>query len=1252
MQVDASPAALGRRAPRLGADGRPRRVRFSAFVLASATLCSASLAALEPAPAANRTAPSFRDDVRPILAGKCFACHGPDEHSRKAELRLDTFEGATADLDARFAMVPGKPEESELLKRVASHDPDERMPPDASKALAPKEVDVLRRWIASGGKYEPHWAFVPPKKAPLPEVKDKAWPRNAIDAFLLAKMEAQGLAPTPEADRYALVRRLHLDLVGLPPSIEEADAFVADSSPDAYEKLVDRLLASPHYGERWGRRWLDLARYADTNGYEKDRPRSIWPYRDWVVKALNADQPFNQFTIEQLAGDLLPGATDEQRIATGFHRNTMLNEEGGIDPLEFRFYAMTDRVATTGATWLGLTLGCTQCHTHKYDPVTHTEYYQLMAFLDNADEPELDLVTPTDLAERERRKKLAAEKLQKLAEQWPLSDVAWDVPKPTFLKSRSGQTPKALDDGSLLFAEGPTPETDEYTLQIDAQAGGIDRVQLEALVDAALPSRGPGRVEHGNFVLSEIELYAEPLPPPAPPKEAGPQPTPAPGFDGYGKPVVDAGKGKPDAELKPQRTRLKLSRAEAEVQQPGFEVAKAIDGDAGTGWAVQVQGKPLNETRSATFFLEKPLDARDGVRLTVVLKQEFPKHSIGRPRLRLGAPAASDLPAEQRRAAALSKAYEAWSEGVRKRLVEWTDLAPSKATSNMPVLEVQADRSVFVSGDTTKDDTYTLEFADLPAGTIALRLEALPDDRLPNHGPGMCYYEGPKGDFFLGEFQVFVGGEKVKIAQAAHSFAAGAGGASAAAAIDGNPETGWACTGRFGEPHQAMFILEKPLPGGATTVKLRFGRHFACSLGRFRIAASSDANAGKDVDVSRETADALRAADDGDPLANEALRRQFLLTAPELAAGAKEIRELRKDPAVLTSLVFRERPASHPRATHRRHRGEYLQPKEQVFPGVPAFLPQPAGAGKLDRLAFAKWVVAKDNPLTARVVVNRQWGTIFGQGIVRTQGDFGLQGEAPSHAELLDWLAVDFVENGWSLKKLHRLMVTSAAYRQGAAVSAKALQVDPRNRLLSHAPRFRVDAELVRDAALHASGLLSKKMYGPPVRPPQPASVTETAYAGGGWQTSSGEDRYRRGVYTFSKRTTPYAMFNTFDGPSGEVCLAQREVSNTPLQSLTLLNDEVYFEAARKLGEIATAFPGDDSAKAAHLFRRCLTRPPRAEETRLLVEFVARQRERLAKGELKAAELAGGGQGDAAERAAWTAVARALLNLDETITRN
>ncbi|MFO0877139.1 MAG: PSD1 and planctomycete cytochrome C domain-containing protein [Gemmataceae bacterium] len=974
--------------------------------------------------AAEELPPDFYPSkVRPILATHCFKCHGPDEKTRKARLRLDVRDEALKPARSRKrAIVPGKPNQSELYLRVLTSDETEVMPPPSTKAvLTAQEKETLRRWIAAGAEYQPHWAFQSIRRPVVPTVGQADWPRNPLDRFLLARLEKERLRPSAEADRATLLRRVTFDLTGLPPSLAEIDAFLADSRPDAYERVVDRLLASPAYGERWARRWLDLARYADTNGYEKDRPRSIWPYRDWVIQALNADMPFDQFSIEQLAGDLLPGAGTHQRVATGFHRNTMLNEEGGIDPLEFRFHAMNDRVSTTGTVWLGLTLQCAQCHNHKYDPISQREYYQLFAFLNNADEPELEIVEPTTEA---RRKEVQ---------------------------------------------------------------GKID--QLEE------------------------------------------------------------------------------------------DLARKLNPDQ--------------------------------------LKQ-----------------------------------FDRWLKGQREKGARWTTLRPTRARGSLPLLTIQDDHSVFVTGDQSKSDTYDLTFSGNFDGITALRLEVLPDERLPARGPGRVYYEGPFGEFFLSELAVDVDGKKVKIQSTSESFASG--GNTAARAIDGDQQSGWSINGGQGRAHQAVFRFEKPVTARELKLHMLFERYYAAGLGRFRIAITRDKGPVSALVVPPALEELLHLpADKLTERQLQQLRRVFLGSAPEMASVRAPVDALRQQlPRPLTSLVFQERPSENPRPTTVHHRGEFLQPTEAVGPGTLSALHLlPADTPK-NRLTFARWLVSRDNPLTARVTVNRHWAAFFGTGIVKTIQDFGLQGDLPFHPDLLDWLSSEFMDSGWSVKHLHRLITTSAAYRQSSRVSPELLAQDPDNRLLSRGPRVRLEAEMVRDLVLQSSGLLAWKLGGPSVYPPQPSEVTtDGAYGRLDWKPSEGLDRHRRGLYTFMKRTTPFAFFSTFDGPSGETCLARREVSNSPLQALTMLNDLTILEGAQALATQTLNQPGDAETRLAMLFRRILGRLPTAEESRELLGFHKVQLERFRKKELDPAALAGPGAGDSAERAAWVALTRVLFNLDETITK-
>jgi hypothetical protein len=1156
-----------------------------------------------PLDAAETETVDFSKDVRPILSNRCFKCHGPDEGTREGGLRLDLRESALgAGESGKIAIVPGRPDESELIQRLSHPDPDQIMPPASAKMEMPEtEREVLRRWIAQGAEYKDHWAFQPPVKAALTGGEGK----NPIDQLVGKRLAAEHLKPSAEAGKYQLIRRVSLDLTGRPPSPEETQAFVNDTAPDAYERLVDRLLASPAYGERWARRWMDLARYADTNGYEKDRERSIWPWRDWVIRSLNEDMPFDQFTIRQLAGDMLPQATPDDIVATGFHRNTMLNEEGGIDPLEFRFHAMTDRVATTGTTWLGMTVGCAQCHTHKYDPIQHREYFQLMAFLNNTEEINYELPDPTLAQRQAARDKEVADLIAALPEKWPAP------PPPAVnlasVETATGENAKILSDQSALFS-GPGANKDTYTLYFAAKQRVVDRIRLDALTDTGIISGGPGRTSHGNFVLSEIQVFTR---------------------------AARAG-----AEWEP----VELASASSAVEQPGFPAASAIDGKLDTGWAVQQDGVPLKADKDISFTFKRPVAADRTPQFMVKLVQEYGgSHTIGRVRLSISEPEKVAHAKDD----AIQAAFDTWLSKARGETVPWTLLKPAKIESNEPILTLEDDKSVFVSGDTTKDDRFVLSFPNPPAGLAALRLEALADKRLPAYGPGRTYYEGPKGDFLLYDLIVKADGRELKIA-------------SATASNNGNPQlafdeddlTGWGPGDRIGEDCQAVFNLAEPLPSARElTVELRMGRHYAATLGKFRLSTSTKPGKAPSNILPQELEEVLASGDAG-KLADvrQKLFRHFLLNAPELSKHTGSIRSMLKPLSSTPTLAMAERDPQHPRKTFLHKRGEFLQPAEAVTPDVPAFLPPMDPKEPKNRLGFARWLVSRGHPLTARVTVNRQWQAFFGTGLVKTLDDFGFQGEMPSNQELLDWLAVDFMDQGWSMKKLHRLIVTSATYKQSSKLTPELLEKDPQNRLLARGPRVRVEGEMIRDLSLSAAGVLSHKMYGPSVRPPQPNSVTEAAYGGMSWDVSQGEDRYRRGLYIFAKRSAPFASSITFDAPTGEACIARRENANTPLQSLVLLNDEVFFEAAQILGKKVAALSATPEEKVRHAFQRCLTRPPEASEVGTLVTFYKRQLERIAKGELKTGELMPAGSTD--DETAWMTVARILLNLDETITKN
>jgi hypothetical protein len=899
----------------------------------------------------------------------------------------------------------------------------------------------------------------------------------------------------------------------------------------------------------------------------------------------------------------------------------MINEEGGVDPLEFRFYSMVDRVHTTATTWLGLTMSCAQCHTHKYDPIEHREYYQVMAFLDNADEPVMDVPDKAKQAKRREIEQRLAEWQADLPHRFPIPiETLYVTPPARRVTTESGSSPTGLPDGSYRFS-GSIPDKDTYTFEFETDLKQVTSLNLDVLADDDLPSKGPGRTTHGNFVLSEIQILAAP---------AG-------------------------SESSTPLTNIGIVSATADFSQSGFPVEHAFDGKNETGWAISGQGA-WNINRRATFRLAAPVGYPEGTRFSVRLVQQYGgQHVIGRVRLSFGIDKAEPGSGESRRQELFTRSLENWESRQADLARTWVPLRPTSATSLVPVLTVLPDDSVLVSSDQTKSDTYNLTFRSDLKGITAIRLEALPDERLPQGGPGRVYFEGPFGDFFLSTFSLVAGETPVALTRPSQSFASG--GNTAAKALDADQQSGWAIDGGQGRRHVAVFNFETPLTDASDLrLAMLFERYYPAGLGRFRISVTTDPRGAEALALADDLQLALlQPAAERSDIERRGLVDAFVREAPELASERAAMEKLRREmPTFSTTLVLQERPSDNPRTTRIRTRGEFLQPTDPVTAGLPAFLsPGTAGAeSPTNRLQFAQWLVSPSNPLTARVVMNRHWAAFFGRGLVRTTEDFGFQGELPSHPELLDWLAVEFMRQGWSHKAMHRLITLSATYRQSSRVSPVQLEKDPQNILLARGPRLRLEGEIIRDAVLSASGLLSPKLGGPSVFPPQLASITrEGTYGPLDWKVSQGEDRYRRGLYTFAKRTAPYATFQTFDAPSGEACIARREVSNTPLQSLTLLNDEVFLEASQALGRTAAGLTGGDTSTATFLFRRILTRLPRPAELDQILAFLKSQRERIAQGTLRAEDLAGPGEGSPTERAAWTAVARALLNLDEAVTR-
>jgi hypothetical protein len=975
---------------------------------------------------------SFNDEIRPLLSNSCYRCHGPDEEDRKAKLRLDTREGATKDHEGFTAISPGKIEDSELIYRIVTDDEDEMMPPPGKGERFTKEqIELFKRWIEEGAEYEVHWSYAKPVRPEVPQVDETMMKvRNPVDSFILSRLSKEGLSPSKEADAHTLIRRVALDLTGLPPTKAEVEAFLADESAKAYENLVNRLLAKPAFGEHWARMWLDLARYADSAGYADDPGRTIWAYRDWVIRAFNENMPFDKFTIDQIAGDLVSTPTEDQLVATAFHRNTKTNNEGGTSDEEFRNAAVVDRVNTTMATWMGTTAACAQCHTHKYDPISHAEYFQMFAIFNQSEDADRRNEAPIIQVMGDQNKKQVAHisaeiaKLKKEMEpaatldlkafaEWEAALKAkvgrWDVLTPRKMTAVSGANFKAGSDGSVLVS-GKTAGTDDYTISASSKLKKITAIKIEALAYDKLGSGGPGR--NGNFVINEVELTSG-------------------------------------------KTKASFLNASSTYDQDKFGAASAIDGNAGSdsGWAV---GGSLGQDHHIVIELDKPLDGRN---LELRLLQRYPNHALG-----------------------------------RFRILATDSAGPSMALSS---------------------------------DTIAI-LKTSPAKR------------------------------------------------SAA------------------ERAQLVAVYRK--------------------------------------------------------------------TNPSVIADTKKLADLKKQLAAvkpLTSVpIMRDLPKNKHRKTHIQLRGSYLSLGEEVAPGVPqVFGSLPKGSNP-DRLAMAKWLVDQENPLTARVVANRFWENLFGVGIVLTSEEFGSQGERPSHPELLDWLAVEFMGGGWDVKSFLRLLVTSSAYRQNSHVSDEMAALDPDNRLVARGPRVRLSAEMIRDQALAVSGLLSSKMYGVPVRPPQPNLGLKAAFGGGtDWSTSSGEDKFRRGLYTSWRRSSPYPSMATFGAPNREVCTVRRGNTNTPLQALVTLNDPVYIEAAQALSRRMAAQKGTVAEMIKHGFQLCLSRYPNEIENSRLIALYDSTRSKYAADQKLAREMATNPIGplpkgiDVVELATLTVVANVLLNLDETLMK-
>jgi hypothetical protein len=1037
------------------------------------TLCALSLVAIPSNSAWAEESPDFGRDIRPILSSACFKCHGFDDKTRMADLRLDTLEGATAKLESgTTAVVPGKTAESELIRRITSTDAGEKMPPaDSGKSLTPREIELLTKWVEQGAEFQPHWSFVAPVRPELPELKQHAAAvRNPIDRFVLARLERKGLAPSPQADKVTLIRRVTLDLTGLPPTPQEVDDFLTDNSPEAYEKVVDRLLRSPRYGEHMARYWLDAARYGDTHGLHLDNERSMWPYRDWVVRAFNDNKPYDQFTIEQLAGDLLPSPTLDQLVASGFNRCNVTTSEGGSIDEEVRVRYAVDRTETMSTVFLGLTLGCAVCHTHKFDPVTQKEFYSLYAFFNSAADAAMDgnALTPPPI------KKLA------------------------------------------------TPEQEAQLKAFDEQIAAVNKTMADT--------------------LAAIE-YVDPM----------------------GTPASET--------LEPKEYVWIDDAAPSGAQLQGNSEWKFVTKADGQVYSGEKATTRKASDLSQHFFTgaSPGLKVGEGDKLFAYVFLD-----------------PSDPPKE---------IMLQWNDGTWEHRAYWgEDVIPWGGTGT----------------------PSRLAMGPLPAAGEWVRLEV----------------------------------EAAKV------------GLNPGAVING-----WAFT-----QHGGTTFWDK---AGVVTRTPQDGQGFD-SLAAWEAYEKAQTNSqipGPVKEAIKAEAD-KRTDDQKKQIRDHFLQHVCITTKPKFDPLRQQIDELTKkkaefDATIPISLVMANMPQE--RETFVLVRGAYDKPGEKVIAAVPSILPPLPEGAPVNRLGLAQWLVDPQHPLMARVTVNRYWQQYFGNGIVKTAEDFGAQGSWPTHPELLDWLARDFIESGWDVKRLQKLIVMSGTYQQASKVTPELVERDPENQLLARGPRFRLDAEVLRDSALFVSGLLIEERGGKGVKPYQPQGIWESvAFQGSNTQNykpDGGDANYRRTLYTFWKRTAPPPGLMTFDAPSREACVVRRSRTNTPLQALALMNDVQYVEAARKLAErvmIATSdttvAPAGSSSSApadrlSLAFRLATGRQPTGDELAILNETHATHLAKyqadkpaaeklLAIGESKRSESL-----DVAEMAATTLVCNLILNLDEVVTK-
>ncbi len=1068
---------------------------FVPFTAALALFAPAVLAAPSSPPAPHRLkqqvataaarlqAVDYDQDIRPILSENCFKCHGFDEKQRMAGLRLDTPAGALQKLaSGGQAIVPGSIAKSELCARISEHGALMMPPASSGKTLTPAQVAILKRWVAGGAHYSPHWAFVPPKRPLLPAVKLTGWVRSPIDRFILAKLESRGLKPSPEADRLQLLRRATLDLTGLPPTLQEQETYLTDKSATAYEKLIDRLLASKHFGERMALTWLDLARYADTHGYHIDSGRDMWPWRNWVIDAYNHNMPYDQFVTEQLAGDLLPKATLSQKIATGFNRNHPINFEGGAIPEEYAAAYIFDRIDTTATAFMGLTMRCGQCHDHKYDPVSQKDYYKFFAFFHNVPENGLD-----------------------------------------------GQAGNAAP-----FLKAPTPE---------------QQAKLTSLTDQATKLEADAKSRAAEIAPEQAAWEAKMV------ANASALPEVTAGIEARFK--LDEGVG---TDLKDSAGKLAVAHIDGKPIWGKGLSGNALTLDGSTSAAIN----GLNFDRNNAFSYGAWVYPTDAGSLTVISHMDDKTGIRG-----------WDL--FMQNGTVFAHFIHEWETSVLRvntkatlPLNKWTHLFVTYDGSSKA-----AGISIYVNGQSAE----LMRTHDTLNGTLLVDTPA----HIGRRNPAAPF----KG--MLQDVRVY------------------------------------------------SRLLSATEVGSIV------------SLGPIRDALAKSAEK-----RTPEQAEALAR------YYRESVDARYRGITEELAKVQKEKSEL--DAAIPTTMVMQE--MEKPRDTFVLVRGQYDKPSDKVSAGTPDFLPPLPANLTANRLGLAKWLTSPTHPLTARVAVNRLWQQVFGSGIVRTPENFGVQGDRPTHPEMLDWLATEFVRTGWDQKRLIKMLVTSATYRQSAKTTAAMQELDPENRLLGRSPRYRLPAEFVRDQALAAGGLLVPTIGGPSVKPYQPAGLWEELAFGGGFSQQKyvqdhGENLYRRSMYTFWKRTCPPATLQTFDAPEREFCIVRRSTTDTPLQALALMNDPTYVESARKMAERLFAEAGPTAAAKLDLaFRLTVCRHPRPAEAKLMMGVYTQQLARFRKDAESAHKLLSVGEAmhnehlDQAELAAWTSVCSAILNLDETITRS